>query len=108
MSAMDIEKAVFDLPRGPGLASAASLCMRESSVRGDIGNKSLVLPELVLQKKEGTGFLEGDSGDLTGSEWEREREGTGLEKVHEAGTPEAQLHHVNLLPTRLLAFRCHF
>ncbi len=51
MSSMDIEKAVFDLPRGPGLASAASLCMRESSVRGDIGNKSLVLPELVLQKK---------------------------------------------------------
>ncbi len=49
MSSMDIEKAVFDLPRGPGLASAASLCMRESSVRGDIGNKSLVLPELVLQ-----------------------------------------------------------
>lgn len=45
---------IENLPRGPGLASAASLCMRESSVRGDIGNRSLVLPELVLQKKEGT------------------------------------------------------
>lgn len=37
-------------PICPGVASA-SLCIRESSVRGDMGNRSLVFPEFVLRKK---------------------------------------------------------
>lgn len=37
-------------PKCPGLASA-SLCIRESRVRGDIGKRSLVFPEFVLENR---------------------------------------------------------
>lgn len=38
-------------PKCPGLASG-SLCIRESRVRGDIGNRSLVFPEFVLKNRK--------------------------------------------------------
>lgn len=38
-------------PKCPGLASA-SLCISESRVRGDIGKRSLVLPEFVLENRK--------------------------------------------------------